>query len=72
VNLSKKVSSTLLFNHSSRLYYLGALAGQRCGLKFDAELLYAGKCCGSVQKGATALAAVAPLIFSAAETGESP
>jgi hypothetical protein len=33
---------TLLFNHSSRVYYFGALAGQRRGLKFDAELLYAG------------------------------
>jgi hypothetical protein len=34
--------STLLFNHSSRVYYFGALAGKRRGLKFDAELLYAG------------------------------
>jgi len=33
---------TLLFNHSSRVYYFGALAGQRRGLRFDAELLYAG------------------------------
>ena len=32
----------LLFNHSSRVYYFGTLAGQRRGLKFDAELLYAG------------------------------
>jgi HD superfamily phosphodiesterase len=32
----------LLFHHSSRVYYFGALAGQRRGLKFDAELLYAG------------------------------
>jgi hypothetical protein len=32
----------LLFNHSSRVYYFGALAGQRRGFKFDAELLYAG------------------------------
>jgi len=32
----------LLFNHSSRVYYFAALAGQRRGLKFDAELLYAG------------------------------
>jgi HD domain len=32
----------LLFNHSSRVYYFGALAGLRRGLKFDAELLYAG------------------------------
>src|ERR1700747_2673271 len=33
---------TLLFNHSSRVYYFGALAGQRRGVRFDAELLYAG------------------------------
>src|SRR6201993_5468302 len=33
---------TLLFNPSTRVYYFGALAGQRRGLKFDAELLYAG------------------------------
>jgi hypothetical protein len=33
---------TLLFNHSSRVYYFGALAGQRRGFKFDTELLYAG------------------------------
>jgi hypothetical protein len=32
----------LLFHHSSRVYYWGALAGKRRGLKFDAELLYAG------------------------------
>jgi hypothetical protein len=32
----------LLFNHSSRVYYFAALAGQRRGFKFDAELLYAG------------------------------
>jgi hypothetical protein len=32
----------LLFNHSSRVYYFGALAGQRRGFNFDAELLYAG------------------------------
>ena len=32
----------LLFHHSSRVYYFGALAGKRRGLKFDAELLYAG------------------------------
>ena len=32
----------LLFHHSSRVYYWGALAGKRRGLKFDCELLYAG------------------------------
>jgi hypothetical protein len=38
----RDTESTLLFNHSSRVYYFGALAGQCRGLKFDAELLYAG------------------------------
>ncbi|WP_219211184.1 HD domain-containing protein [Variovorax boronicumulans] len=32
----------LLFHHSSRVYYFGALAGKRRGLTFDPELLYAG------------------------------
>jgi hypothetical protein len=32
----------LLFNHSSRVYRFGALAGVHRGLKFDRELLYAG------------------------------
>lgn len=32
----------LLFHHSSRVYYFGALAGLRRGLTFDPELLYAG------------------------------
>lgn len=32
----------LLFHHSSRVYYFGALAGKRRGLTFDGELLYAG------------------------------
>ena len=34
--------SGLLFNHSSRVYHFGALAGVRRGLTFDRELLYAG------------------------------
>src|SRR5712664_886672 len=38
----RDTESALLFNHSSRVYYFGALEGERRGLKFDAELLYAG------------------------------
>src|SRR5271163_5348989 len=38
----RDTESGLLFHHSSRVYYWGALAGKRQGLKFDAELLYAG------------------------------
>src|SRR3981081_3786169 len=38
----RDTESTLLFNHSSRVYYFGALVGQRRGFTFDAELLYAG------------------------------
>ena len=40
--LVRGAESPLLFNHSSRVYYWGALAGNRNGLKYDAELLYAG------------------------------
>jgi hypothetical protein len=38
----RDTESALLFNHSSRVYYFGALAGKRRGLTFDSELLYAG------------------------------
>ena len=38
----RDTESGLLFHHSSRVYYWGALAGKRRGLKFDHELLYAG------------------------------
>jgi hypothetical protein len=41
-DLVRDTESPLLFHHSSRVYYFGALAGQRRGLKFDPELLYAG------------------------------
>jgi HD superfamily phosphodiesterase len=37
-----RTASPLLFQHSSRVYYFGALAGKRRGLGFDPELLYAG------------------------------
>jgi HD superfamily phosphodiesterase len=40
--LVRDTESPLLFHHSSRVFYWGALTGQRRGLKFDAELLYAG------------------------------
>src|ERR1700680_159076 len=40
--LVRDTESPLLFHHSSRVYYWGALAGKRRGLSFDAELLYAG------------------------------
>jgi hypothetical protein len=40
--LVRDTESPLLFNHSSRVYYWGALAGKRRGLNFDPELLYAG------------------------------
>ena len=36
------IETPLLFHHSSRVYYWGALAGKRRGLRFDPELLYAG------------------------------
>lgn len=40
--LVRDTETPLLFHHSSRVYYFGALAGARRGLNFDRELLYAG------------------------------
>ncbi len=40
--LVRDTESTLLFNHSSRVYYFAALAGKQRGLTVDPELLYAG------------------------------
>jgi HD domain len=40
--LVKDTESPLLFHHSSRVYYWGALTGKRWDLRFDPELLYAG------------------------------
>lgn len=37
----RDTESELLFNHSSRVYFFGALAGQQCELTFNPELLYA-------------------------------
>lgn len=38
----RDTETELLFNHSSRVYHFGALAGVHRGLNFDRELLYAG------------------------------
>ncbi|RQN38198.1 HD domain-containing protein [Paraburkholderia tropica] len=40
--LARETTTPLLFNHSSRVFYFGALAGSRRNLKFDPELLYCG------------------------------
>ena len=40
--LVKDTASPLLFHHSSRVFYFGALAGRRRGVEFDPELLYCG------------------------------
>src|SRR5258707_7347533 len=40
--LVRDTETPLLFNHSSRVYYWGALAGKRRGLTFDRQLPYAG------------------------------
>ena len=40
--LVRDTESDLLFHHSTRVYYFGALAGLRKKLKFDSELLYIG------------------------------
>jgi len=39
--LVRETESPLVFNHSSRVYYFGALAGRHRNLPFDPELLYA-------------------------------
>lgn len=38
--LVRDTEPPLLFNHSTRVYYFGSLAGKRRGLEFDPELLY--------------------------------
>jgi HD domain len=38
----RDTETPLLFDHSSRVYFFGALAGNHRGLAFDPELLYAG------------------------------
>ncbi|AWM06140.2 HD domain-containing protein [Bradyrhizobium symbiodeficiens] len=40
--LVRDTETDLLFNHSTRVYFFGALTGKRRGLKFDPELLYTG------------------------------
>src|SRR5271163_1460030 len=40
--LIRDTEPPLLFHHSTRVYYFGALAGLRKKLKFDPELLYVG------------------------------
>ena len=40
--LVRDTETPLLFNHSTRVYYFGSLAGKRRGVKFDPELLYVG------------------------------
>jgi hypothetical protein len=40
--LVRDTEPPLLFHHSSRVYYWGALTGKRHGLSFDPELFYAG------------------------------
>src|SRR6201993_4395160 len=40
--LVRDTEPPLLFNHSTRVYYFGSLAGKKRGLKFDPEMLYVG------------------------------
>jgi hypothetical protein len=40
--LVRDTEDDLLYNHSRRVFFWGALAGNRRGLKFDPELLYIG------------------------------
>ncbi len=38
----RETEPEMLFHHSSRVYYFGAIAGKHQGVKFDSELLYVG------------------------------
>jgi hypothetical protein len=38
----QSIEKSLLFNHSCRVYQFAAMTGEKRGLRFDAELLYAG------------------------------
>jgi hypothetical protein len=40
--LVRDTVSALIFNHSSRVYYFGAIAARQRGLGFDPDLLYTG------------------------------
>jgi hypothetical protein len=40
--LVRDIEDDLLYNHSRRVFFWGALTGQRRGLKYDPELLYLG------------------------------
>jgi HD superfamily phosphodiesterase len=40
--LVRDVASSLIFNHSRRVYLFGALRGRQQGLSYDPELLYVG------------------------------
>ena len=40
IALVRDTENSLLFNHSSRVYYYSAGTGKRKGLNFDPELLY--------------------------------
>jgi hypothetical protein len=40
--LVRDTEDDLLYNHSRRVFFWGALAGERRGLKYDPELLYLG------------------------------
>ena len=40
--LVREFASQLIYDHSRRVYVLGALRGQRDGISYDPELLYVG------------------------------
>src|ERR1700757_1845579 len=40
--LVRDTEDDLLYNHSRRVFFWGALTGERKGLKYDPELLYMG------------------------------
>ena len=48
-DLVRDTEGDLLFHHSTRVYFWGALTGKRGGLTFDLELLYAAAMFQSIQ-----------------------
>lgn len=42
--LVRDATNDLIYNHSRRTFFFGALRGERDGLDYDPELLYVGPC----------------------------
>ena len=52
--LVRDTENSLLFNHSSRVYYFSAATGKRKGLTFDPELPQSGVQCSTTLRNSSA------------------